>query len=174
MQNTFQKEIIINGIDISKYREHPRVLELRIIMIFNALATHYDNNIAMTLMRNLSDVFYSNWTLISGILNNWAVIRRMEKTNKTRYRQEVIFMGLVFGESRYYIADTYLGLSKSAVYRKSLGLVPDDFITQEWLDELDNSITICGASHYKLEAIRYVEGFNMFREALGNVYTSRT
>ena len=82
MQSPFQKEIIINGIDISKYREHPRVLELRIIMIFNALATHYDNNIAMTLMRNLSDVFYSNWTLISGILNNWAVIRRMERQIK--------------------------------------------------------------------------------------------
>jgi len=165
---------VINGIEIAPYQRHPRILELRLIMIYKSLTENYDANTASNLFKDLCDVFRLNWTLISGILNRNFEIRRLSKKNKKRYQQEVVFMGVLFNETRYYIAQQYLGIAVSSIYRNSMNLKPERFLSQEWLDELDEHVVICGNPNYRLEAEKFIEGLIHFLEALGRVSLPKT
>jgi hypothetical protein len=162
----------INGINIEKYKTHPRILELRVIILFNLISKHYDYNIAIDFFQSLSKLFRCNWQLMNGIINNVFRIRELEKRDKTRFRQEVIFMGVLFNESRYKIVKDYLSVSLPVVYGKDFHL--DNYVTQEWLDNLDNNIAICGIPHYKLEAERFVESYEGFLEVMGRVSIPKT
>ena len=157
----------INDIEIEQYQNHPRILELRIILMFKTISKAYDYNTAIDLFQALSKVFRCNWQLVNGIINNVYNIRALEKRNKIRFRQEVVFMGLLYNETRYVAVKNYLDLSLPAVYAKYLQY--ENFVTRDWLDELDQHIAICGIPHYRLEAERFIEGMGTFLEALGRV-----
>ena len=168
-----EPSIKINGIEIAKYKTHPRILELRIISLHYKLSRAYDLNTATEFFKSLCAVFRCNWQIISGILANHFNIRRVSKMNRVRYRQEMIFMGLVYGETRYYVAKELLNITQKTMYAKTNKTKPEDFITQKWLDELDKNIIVCGVSVYKLEAERFIESYGYFLEAVGNVSPSK-
>ena len=168
-----EPSIKINGIELAKYRTHPRVLELRLISIHHKISRAYDLNTATEFFRSLCGVFKCNWQIISGILANHFNIRRLSKLDKMRFRQEMIFMGLVYGETRYYIAKELLNITQKTMYAKSNKTKPEDYINQKWLDGLDKNVTVCGVDTYRLEAERFVESYNYFLEAVGNVSLSK-
>lgn len=165
MEKPIVKEI--NDIEIEKYQRHPRILELRIVLVFTNLANAYNYNTAMDFFQALCKIFQCNWQLLSGILNNVYNIRSLEKKDKLRFRQEAIFMGILFNETRYSIVKNYLDLSLPSIYKKELNY--ENYVTQDWLDKLDANIAICGVPAYKLEATRFVEGMEGFLEVVGRV-----
>lgn len=167
-------EQFLNGIELDPYKTHPRILELRIIMLHVILTRTYDFNTATELFKNLSGTFKCNWTLIQGILNRVFEIRKMEKIDVTRFRQEIVFMCLLYNESRYVAADRYLRISRATMYKKSNNLNPKSFVTQEWLDILDENVKICGVKPYHNESIRFLESLELFLEALGRVSVPKT
>lgn len=164
----------VNGIDITKYVYHPRILELRLIMYHKTLSQEYDFNMATEFFRQLSTLFRCNWNFLNGIISNSPRIRALSRTDKRRYQEEVIFMGALFDESRQYVAKTHLKMAKETIYRRENRYRLDDFITQEWLDKLDVNVTICGLEHYKVEALRFIEGLERFFEVMNYVSPSKT
>lgn len=163
----------VNGINIDAYKTHPRLLELRVMLIYQALINEYDINVASNLFRALANTLRIDWTKLNAIISNHFKIRRLEVIDKKRYRQEVILMGMLYGETRYYIAERYLNLNRTTVYRSSYQLQPEAFISQEWLDELDSNVTICGVPVYRFEAERFVNALSNFLEVLGYVFVSK-
>lgn len=166
--------ILINGQNMSEYRWHPRMLELRIIVVFNILARAYGINEATNYFKTLCHLFRIDWARISAIVNSAFAVRKMEKAQKKRFRQEVIFMGLVWGESKFYIAKYYLKISHVTLYKDESELDPHVYLTQKWLEELPNSVVICGHDTYKMEAMRFVESYHNFLEVMGHVSLSKT
>lgn len=162
----------IKGLTIDKYQKHPRILELRLIMLFKTIHQAYDYNSAFEFFQSLAKLFRCNWQLLSGVLNNVFKIRDLEKKDKNRFRQEVVFMGLLYNESRYAIVKNYLNLSLPSIYKKELQF--ENFITQRWLDDLDKNIVLCGIDGYKLEVLRFLEGLENFLEGLGRVSIPKT
>jgi len=166
--------MIVNGIDLESYKLHPRVLELRVVMIHNILATEYDINVATNLYRAMCDAFRIDWQKVNGIISQQHAVRRLSKLNKPRFRQELVFMGMLYDETRYYIAQRYLKLSKSSLYRKDMQLKPADFVSEEWLAELDENVVICGIPIYRFEAERFLTNLDIFLEGLGRVSVPKT
>lgn len=163
----------LNGVDLTKYRNHPRILELRLAMLHKLMAEEYSAEIAVKFLHSLCDLFRCNWNVINQIINNVYNIRQMSKDSKKRWRQELVFMGMTLNETRYAIAKRYLDLNISNSYRKEYNLTPSNFLTQEWVDELDASVVVCGLSAYRFEAERFMQEYDNMLEVMGRVLTSK-
>jgi len=164
----------INGVDLVKYRTHPRVLELRLAMLHKLLSEEYSTEIAVKYLHSMCDLFRCNWNVINQIINNVYNIRQMSKESKKRWRQELVFMGMTLNETRYGIAKRYLNLNVSNSYRKEYNLTPSNFITQEWMDGLDASVVVCGLSAYRFEAERFMQEYDNLLEVMGRVLIPKT
>jgi hypothetical protein len=90
-----------------------------------------------------------------------------------RYRQEILFMGAVWGHHRLYTAKQHLHITHATLYRYGAELNPEKFVNQDWLDQLANNVIICGIDGYKQEGIRFVDGFFNLVKIIGNVSISK-
>lgn len=152
-----------------QYKEHPRILELRVVLYYSMLVRQYGVNKAIDFYKSICQLISVDWQKMNGIINQMPKIRHLEKLNIKRFRQELVFMGVLYDESRYFIAKYILNVSPATMYRKDAGLNPEHFLSEQWIEELDNSVTICGIPQYALEAKRFIEQFSIFMETLGNV-----
>jgi len=157
-----------------EYKTHPRILELRVTAYYNMLVQEYGVNRTSNFLKTFCEMTYVDFQKINGIVNQYVKIRHLEKLNKTRYRQELVFMGHVYGETKYFISKKLLNITVGYLYKKGLNLLVEDFVNTEWLAILDNNVVICGIPQYALEAKRFVDAFEHFKEVLGNVSTPKT
>jgi hypothetical protein len=166
------KDPIINGIDVSKYKEHPRILELRFGLFFLIVAREYGHNGAIRIYQKLSEIFRVDFNKIQTVINAIPSVQVLKRRDKWRYRQDVALMGHLFNESGVEIANKYLKIHTTTYYRQKEILSPKYFVNEEWLAGLDDSIIICGVETYRLEIIRFIEEFEFFLEVMGNVSLS--
>jgi hypothetical protein len=164
--------LIINGTDYATYREHPRMVELHVLTLFFGLVKEYGVFKAEQLMKHLCEVLAVDWTKISAIVRNMDKFQAQQKNDKVRYRQEVIFLGALWGHHRLFTAKTWLHISHTTLYRDKL-LDEKNFVNDEWLNKLNNNVIICGIDAYKLEGIRFLDGFFNLIKVLGHVSVSK-
>lgn len=152
---------------LERYRKHPRLLEIRFILLFDLFEKEFGYNGAMDIFNGLCVGFHRNKDLLDTILAKRFDIKRKSKTSTNKWRQEVMFMGMCYGETPYKIAKDYLMVSPSNMYRKSAACTydPNRFITDEWLRELDDEVTLAGGQIYRNE----IKGFLEIVTGLTNV-----
>lgn len=154
--------------NLQEYKYHARLVELRLALLHSLFLREFGVERTANLFKGISDAFMLNWTVISSILNRKDKIYSPTGYNRTRFRQEVVFMGVVYGENREKVGKRYLNLSKKSMYNKD-ELDPDKFMTNEWLDGLDYTVTVCGMEAYKLEAIRLLDAISAIARVVGDV-----
>jgi hypothetical protein len=164
---------IIQGEDLSSYRYHPRILELNIINTYLNFVREYGVVKTEELFKALSLFLAVDWTKISGIINNVDRFKQQQVRDKMKYRQEVLFMGAVWGHHRLYTAKQHLHITHATLYRYGDELNPEKFVNEAWLNSLANDVIICGIEGYKQEAIRFVDGFFNLVRIIGNVSISK-
>jgi len=147
-------------LDVFKY--HPRIMELRLALIKAQIERQYGEEVAMSFLKLLSDMFQCNWTLLVGVFNKDKKIINHEKTTSRRKKQEVIFMGALYDETRYHIAKHYLDVSVNYLYQSSKEHNPERFTTDDWLRQLDDEVMVCGVRTHGLEAKRFLLAFDGF------------
>lgn len=152
---------------LEKYKTHPRILEVRLILLFDILEREYGYNNVMDIFQGLCIGFKRNKDLLDMVLAKRFDIKRKSKTNKIKWRQEVTFMGMCYGESNYKIAKSYLMVSPANYYRTTSAHTynPKVFVTEDWLRSLDDEVKITGAPAYRNE----VKGFLEVIDGLSNV-----
>lgn len=162
-------DLLVNGFDLTPLAKHPRIIELRIVLMFDVFAREYNQDKAMNFFRSLCEITNIEWNRISAILNTYYSVKRMEATNELKYRQQVILMGLLWNDTRLYAATKYLGISKTTLYTRDNKLSLEDFISNEFLQDLSNAVGLCGQEAYKIEGIRFLEAYHRFSETVGYV-----
>lgn len=152
---------------LTKYRNHPRVLEVRLILLFDLFEREFGYNGVMNIFDGLCIGFKRSKELLDTVLARRFDIKRKSKTSKIKWRQEVMFMGMCYGETPYKIAKNYLMISPSNLYRKSDAIVydPRTFVTDEWLRDLDDEAKIATNKLYRDE----IKGFLEVIDSLTNV-----
>lgn len=152
---------------LEKYKRHPRILEVRFILLFDLLEREYGYNNVMDIFQGLCIGFKRNKDVLDMVLAKRFDIKRKSKTNRTKWRQEVTFMGMCYGESNYKIARNYLMVTPSNLYRSDLGATynPNIFVTEEWLRQLDDEVKLTGGPVYRNE----IRGFLEVIDGLTNV-----
>jgi hypothetical protein len=167
------KNPIINGIDISKYKEHPRMLELRMVLQFTIISTEYGHNKAMFIYQKLCEIFRVDFAKISTVLNALPSVTMLSRKNKWRYRQEVMVLGKLYNETRVDAGSKYLQKHATTIYRYPEFYDPNIYVNEEWLGGLDETVAICGVETYRLEVLRFIEDFEFFLEVMGNISLSK-
>lgn len=141
--------------ELKDYLKHPRILEIRIIIIFNVLERDFGFDKAVKFISSICNSFYLDSNKIMNIIYKRNDIKRSIKVNKLRWKQEVVFYAFLKGMTKYKLAKDILITSKSNLYKPEFHL--DKFVTNEWLTGLDGSVVYCGVEIYKLEAIKFLE-----------------
>ena len=149
--------MILNEKELEEYRHHPRVLEIRFILLFNMFEKELGYLQATKSFQAICDAFNCNMTLLQAIINRRFDIQRKSKTNFRRWRQEVIFASYVYGETIYKVAKTYFYVKPESIYAQKDIYDIELFLNNEWLDKFDNEITLCGEYAYRNEVIRFME-----------------
>lgn len=163
----------IGDTDYTEYRYHPRMLELNIMTTYLNLVREYGTVKTEDLMKMFCNIIGVDATKIIGIVRNADRFALQVKTDKLRYRQEMLFLGAVWGHQRLYTATHWLHITHATLYRYGDIHNPEKFVNQEWLDGLANNVIICGIEGYKQEATRFVDGFFNFIRIIGNVSVSK-
>lgn len=148
---------MINETLLENYKKHPRVLEVRFILLFNIVEREYGYQQTMKFYTSICNAFNCNMNLLQGVINKRFEIQRNSKRNYTRWRQEVIFSSRCYGETIYKVANDYLGIKPSTIYVRPDIYDIDRFCNDEWLEELDNACTLCGTTAYRVEVLRFFE-----------------
>lgn len=156
--------MVLDSEELVKYRKHPRVLEIRFLLFYNMLEKEYGYEQTIKLIQSLCNSFNCNMTFLQGIINKRFDIQKSRR-EFTMWRQEIIFTGVCYGESTYKIANDYFHINPSSLYQQPKYNI-NKFCTNEWLEKLDNRVTLCGQVSYRLEVIRFFEIVNMLTTVL--------
>lgn len=148
--------------ELEKYKFHPRVMELRMAMIKNQLERQYGEEVAMNLLKMLSDMFQCNWSLLVSVFNKDSKIMNHTSVGPKRKKQEIILMGHLYNETRYYISKHYLSMSTNYLYQSKFQHNPEVYADESWLEPMDSEVLACGVRAYALEAKRFIVSFDSF------------
>ena len=143
--------------ELEKYKKHPRVLEVRFITLFDVFEREYGYQFTLNLFKCICDAFTCNFKFLLPIINKRFDIKKRQKVNFRRWRQDVIFASTVYGDSLYKVAHAYLATSPSNLYVQSDIYDVNKFCTDEWLSKLDKDVAVSGESTYAIEIIRFLE-----------------
>jgi len=165
---TIQKSEL-GGISLTPFQRHPRMVELRFVFLHGLLVSEYGDETTMRIIKAWCDIHKINYTFLAAILNQKERVKQLNITDKVRFRQEVIFMGHIYNEPREVVGNRYLNISKTFLYRAKQTFDPVNFVTQDWLDELDYNVIVCGVPQYNNEALRFIESIENFLEVVGFV-----
>lgn len=149
--------MVLDEKELEKYKTHPRVLEIRFILLFDMFEKELGYLQATKSFQAICSAFNCNMTLLQAIINRRFDIQRRSKTNFRRWRQEVIFASYVYGESIYKVAKTYFKVRPESIYAQKEIYDIDVFLNNEWLDKFDNEVTLCGEYAYRNEVVRFLE-----------------
>ena len=152
---------------LERYKRHPRILEVRFILLFDLFEREFGYMNVMSIFDGLCIGFKRSKELLDTVLARRFDIKRKSKTSKIKWRQEVMFMGMCYGETPYKIAKYYLLIHPSNLYRTSKDSLydPKVFVTDEWLRDLDDEPIIAGNKLYRDE----IKGFLEVIDSLTNV-----
>lgn len=147
--------------ELLDYKYHPRIMELRLALIKRLLDSQYGDETAMNILKLFAESFQCNFTLLVSVFNKDNKIVNHSTDNK-RKKQEIIFMGGLFNESRYSIAKRYLNMNVNYLYQNVKEHNPDSFADEDWLACLDDEVLVCGVRSYGNEAKRFLIAFDNF------------
>lgn len=152
---------MLDEIDLEKYKTHPRVLEIRLILLYDLFEREFGLNKAENIFENFIKMFKCQEAPIKAVLNKRFDIKRGSMNSRKRtWRQEVIFMGMCYGESTYKMCKDFLGITPSNLYNQSELYDPKSFITQDWLAKLDKQTNSSFENFTRVEINRFLEGIN--------------
>jgi predicted glycosyltransferase involved in capsule biosynthesis len=149
-----------------KYKEHPRILEIRLICLARYLSLSLNRGHADEFIRYLSETYSCNEQFIRILINKSSEVLIIETTDYTRFIQEISLACHLYGYDRFFIAKMLL---KSPNTLNSKVLYPyelDTFISEEWFEGFDDKVAFCGHKAYAIEALRFIKAFDNFREVL--------
>lgn len=144
------------------YKYHPRIMELRFAYIYRLARQNYGEEQSHEIMKKMIEMLNCNWTLLSQVLSKESRILSARTISKLRRKQATIFMGELYDESRYTVAKRYLNVGEAYLYQKPRLHNPSQFVTDEWLEELDDEIVIASVSAYRLELKKFLLSFDQF------------
>lgn len=146
-------------VDYERYKKHPRVLEIRFILLFDMFEREFGYTQTLKYYETVCDFFHCDFNKIMGLVNKRFDIKRFQKSKLRKWRQEVIFAAKCYDETIYKVAKDYLIMSSQNIYSND-DLKLEVFLTDEWLRSLDEEATLCGMKPYQIEVERFFEAID--------------
>lgn len=151
-----------------EYRFHPRLIELKISLIYSLLVKEYGETRSIHIFKSLCEMANVSFSVMNGIIAKSGLILSDGFVGEVRRKQEIIFVGELWDETRYKVSTKYFGYSSpNYLYQKKELYNFENFISEEWLDKLDQEVIACGLPAVKQVAQQFLIAFDEFIEILG-------
>lgn len=148
---------------IQGYRNHPRIIELRVVGIYNILVDEYGESQAKEIIMQLCDMFRLPFAMLWTVLSQSNRIRHQMGVTQERYTQEIIVMGELWGETRYTVARKFLKLKNhNYIYQDKLRHNFEYFGDTDWFDKLDDEVVVAGTPAVKNIIVGFLEAMENF------------
>lgn len=148
---------------IRDYKYHPRILEIRLIGIYNILVKEYGPHRANDALENLCSITNQPYSVIYNVVSKANRIQHSVYVTKHRYTQEMIVMGELWGETRYVVATKFLNLKNyNYLYQDRTKHNLEYFATGEWLAQLDEEVTVAGVDSIKTVVANFLDELEIF------------
>lgn len=153
--------------DLLSIRNHPRLVELHFTILYDDMVRLFGVEDAMRVTESLCSAFRINFNLVANVISRRREIIAMKFENPTRFRQELVAMGLSTGMSISDVATRIFKVSRQTLYK-----YPEEvwnvkkFLTSEWVEELDFSVVTLGIKAYENEVFRLVQKLEAFKELM--------
>jgi hypothetical protein len=144
-------------INTEKWKEHPRIIELRFSLLFDMFEREYGYQNTMKFYEAIANAFNCDMTKLIGLVNRRYDLKRLSRSKTVRWKQEVIFAAYCYGETIYKVAKDYLITAASNLYSRPDKYDINRFVTDEWLRQLDDEVVLVGMKAYKTEIKRFFE-----------------
>lgn len=148
--------MLLDNQDKEYYKSHPRVMEIRFAMLYDIVERDFGRIQATKFFELICKMYNCNFNILSTLMNKRFDIKRYSLTKLTRWRQEVIFVAALYDETLFKAAKC-LGMSASNLYANKDRYDINEFLTPEWLKELDEETLLCNIDTYNLEIKRFFE-----------------
>lgn len=140
---------------LKKYRKHPRIVELRIALIYHRLLKEFGIEATDKLVKHICDVADIDEKVLFRVIAHENTILTNVHYEK-RFRQEVIFMGYCYGESRRETVRKYLPVKIGTIYNEGEVYDVEKFATKHWLERLDSEFQVLGIKSYLFASIHFL------------------
>lgn len=134
---------------------HPRMLELRVCIIYDNLYDIFGGANAYELIKSFCQSLKIDFRCVDEVLRNHSRVKRLSKSNRKEYNAQIFILGEAWEENKNYTSRVYLKGLKGA-YKNYNNIAVDD----TFLHKLD-SYTVCLDSDYKINNVKnFLINFN--------------
>lgn len=158
---------MLKDLDLEAYKTHPRILEIRLILLYDMFEREFGMASTQRIFEQFIKMFKCNRAPIMAVIGKRFQVKKGSRNSKKRlWRQEVIFMGLCYGETPYKMAKDFLNLHPQNLYSQKAIYDPNEFVTDEWLDKLDRDVINSYENYSRLEISRLLDGIDSLSTVL--------
>lgn len=150
---------------INSLREHPRVVERRLIMIHERAVKVLSEENVDALFEFICERHHVKFNVLSQVLASKHEIMKASQDPLVD-RQELILAGVVYGEKRTYIAKEDLGVTSGFLYQNKNDHNPEYYITDEWIKDLGSRTVSLRIRTWYDEVIRFLEYVQLYLSIL--------
>lgn len=146
---------------LSEYRSHPRVVERRLMVIYDRASRILSAENVDAFFGFICERHHIKANVISQVMASKVQVEGAIRDALTD-RQELIFVGALYGEKRSTVATNDLGVTSGFLYQDKALHNPEFFITKDWLTDMDNRIVSLRVDTWYHEAVRFVEHAQLY------------
>jgi len=162
------KTCLVNGFDIIPYKFHPRILELRFVVLIRYLILQMGDRATVDrFITFMSEAYCINEQFLLSVVNRSSEILSFEKENPVRFVQEVALSTFLYGYDKPMLANLLIKTMNSLNNEVLYPYRPEKFLSKDWLDMLNEEVIICGVKAYEVELTRFLKAYEHIREVMG-------
>ena len=134
---------------------HPRMLELRLCLIYDNLYNVYGGVNALFIIKGFCEALKIDYSCIDDVLRNHSKVKRLSKSNRKEFNNQVFVLGECWDETKNYTSRVYLN-GITGAYKNYSNIKVDD----EFIRKLDKYV-FCLDTEYKINNVKnFLENFN--------------
>lgn len=127
--------------DLSRFKYHPRVLEVRFMVVYDRCCQALGDDRTTALFDFICEQNGIKAAAIRTFIGDIPSMESESSHSVLLYQQEKVFAGTLWGDSRADIAKKDLGVTVAYVYQQKIKFNPEHFVTERWVERLGNRAT---------------------------------
>lgn len=156
-----KKDIIMSDSQRKKLLNHPRMVELYIIMTYDLFFSILGDEATLSLFKAICSSNTIDYDRIRLLLSRYPIVKSLQRTDENRYYKELAVLAATHGKTRYWLAAKWLKVSKATVYTKTDKLLLEDVTSDEFLDSMNKEVTLSASKDIYRELVHFQDALRL-------------
>lgn len=156
-----KSDLVLSELQIKSLINHPRLVELYIILHYDMFFNQLGDDATLSFFKMLCTANTIDYERVRLLLTRYSVVKNGLRTNETQFYNEVALLATVYGKSRYWAAQKWLGLSKATFYAKTYGATSESLTSVPFSETMDREVVLAGSKDIYRELVRFRDALRL-------------